>query len=83
MLLLGNSTSSGVVKTYLPILKDITNGTINGSTIKQYNSTGYNGQSIKKDTVSGQYVLTITNVEAYAMVEMISSNCQIMQSYFA
>ena len=85
MLLLGSNSGSGTIKNYLPIKSEINAGRINGSTIKQYASAaGFNGQIIQKDTaITDQYILIVTNVEAYAMVEMVSANCELVRSYFA
>lgn len=85
MLLLGSNSGSGTIKNYLPIKSEINAGRINGSTIKQYASAaGFNGQIIQKDTdITDQYILIVTNVEAYAMVEMMSANCELVRSYFA
>lgn len=85
MLLLGSNSGNGTIKNYLPIKSEIDAGRINGSTIKQYASAaGFNGQAIRKDaSVADQYILIVTNVEAYAMVEMMSANCELVRSYFA
>lgn len=83
MLLLGASTSYGAMKLYLPIASDINRSIINGSTIKQFGSgSGFNGEVIQKSS-DGTYNLIIMNVVSYAMVEMVSSNCEIIGSYFA
>lgn len=85
MLLFGRNTGNGTIKNYLPFKSEIDAGRINGSTIKQYASgAGFNGQVIQKDAaVADQYILIVTNVEAYAMVEMMSANCELIRSYFA
>jgi len=85
MLLFGRNTGNGTIKNYLPFKSEIDAGRINGSTIKQYASgAGFNGQVIQKDAaVADQYILIVTNVEAYAMVEMMSANCELVKSYFA
>ncbi|WP_297042925.1 hypothetical protein [uncultured Eubacterium sp.] len=85
MLLFGRNTGNGTIKNYLPFKSEIDAGRINGSTIKQYASgAGFNGQVIQKDAaVADQYILIVTNVEAYAMVEMMSANCELVRSYFA
>lgn len=75
MLLFGRNTGNGTIKNYLPFKSEIDAGRINGSTIKQYASgAGFNGQVIQKDAaVADQYILIVTNVEAYAMVEMMET----------
>ena len=83
MCLLGSNSGSGTVKVYLPIKSEILQNRINGSTIKNYStSAGFEGQVIQTGS-DGTYILVVTNVEAYAMVEMMSSNCEILNSYFA
>lgn len=85
MILLGASTDYGCIKRYLPIAANITTswGAAKNATVQASGSgSGYNGEQIKRQS-DGTYILAITNVQAYAVVEMISENCEIIQSYYA
>ena len=83
MMLLGTNSGNGTIKAYLPIKGEIANNRINGSTLHTYASgTGFNGQVIQ-DLGDGTYNLVVTNVEAYATIDMFASNCELLASWFA
>ena len=82
MMLLGANSGNGTIKAYLPIKGEIANNRINGSTLHTYASgAGFNGQVIQ-DLKDGTYNLVVTNVEAYATIDMFASNCELLASWF-
>ena len=82
MLLLGQNSNKGTIKFYLPMKLNLEQKIINGSTIQQFSSgAGFNGQVIEINS-DGTYNLVITNVEAYATIEMFASNCELLASWF-
>ena len=86
MFLLGSNKDIGTTRIFKINSGEIVSSgdTTAFSTLSNYSSNvGFNGQKLQKGSESGEYILVITNVVSYAIIEMMSANCEILTSHFA